>query len=61
MAFTVQLEVEILEPLRLGGRYALVSWGDAEWDGRKRASASAAFDAEGRLVARSSSFWVSVS
>ena len=58
-AFTVQLAVDVLEPLRPATAYSLVSWGGA-WDGRKRAGASAAFAADGTLVARSSSFWVAV-
>jgi hypothetical protein len=62
VAFTVQYAVEELHPLEPGATYALVGWsGDAnpEWDGRKRHAASAAFDAGGRCVARSVSFWVS--
>ena len=63
VALTVQYAVEQLHPLEPGGTYALVGWGgdhDHEWDGRKRHAASAAFDAEGRCVARSVSFWVSI-
>lgn len=63
VALTVQYAVEQLHPLEPGGSYALVGWGgdhDAEWDGRKRHAASAAFDADGRCVARSVSFWLSV-
>ncbi len=62
-ALTVQYAVEELAPLEPGATYALVGWaGDnvAEWDGRKRHGASAAFDANGNCVARSTSFWVSV-
>lgn len=62
-AVTVQLAVEIVEPLLPDATYALVAWsGDADpaWDGRKRGAASAAFDAAGRCVARSTSFWVAV-
>jgi len=62
-ALTVQYAVEQLLPLEPGGSYALVGWGgdhDPEWDGRKRHAASAAFDRNGRCVARSVSFWVSV-
>lgn len=60
-AFTVQLAVEVLEPLIAGETYAVVgSEGDYpfEWDGRKRGACSAAFAADGTLVARSRSFWV---
>ncbi len=59
--FTVQYAVEILAPLAPGRDYALVGWrgaGPARWEGRKRTAASAAFDEDGRLVARSRSFWV---
>ena len=63
VALTVQYAVEEIHPLRPGATYALVGWGgdhDPEWDGRKRHAASAAFDADGRCVARSDSFWVSI-
>ena len=63
VALTVQYAVDQLHPLEPGATYALVGWGgdhDPEWDGRKRHAASAAFDASGRCVARSTSFWVSV-
>ncbi len=62
-AFTVQLAVEMLEPIRPDEHYALVGWsghGAPEWDGRKRTAASAAFSEDGTCVARSTSFWVSV-
>jgi len=62
-ALTVQYAVEERVPLTPGATYAVVGWSgdnDPEWDGRKRHGASAAFDAEGRCVARSVSFWVSV-
>ncbi len=62
-ALTVQYAVEELHPIVPGATYALVGWGgdhDPEWDGRKRHGASAAFDDDGRCVARSVSFWVSV-
>ncbi len=62
-AFTAQYAVEVLHPLEPGATYALVGWsGDhgAEWDGRKRHAASAAFHADGTCVARSVSFWVAV-
>lgn len=63
VALTAQYAVEQLHPLVPGATYALVGWSgdhDAEWDGRKRHAASAAFDADGRCVARSVSFWISV-
>ena len=63
VAFTVQFATEVLHPLTPGATYALVAWSgdhDPEWDGRKRHAASAAFDRNGRCVARSTSFWVSV-
>lgn len=62
-ALTVQYAVDELRPLRPGATYALVGWSgdhDPEWDGRKRHGASAAFDSDGRCVARSVSFWVSI-
>jgi hypothetical protein len=61
IAFTVQYAVEETAPLRPGATYALVGWAgdhDPEWQGRKRHGASAAFDADGRCVARSVSLWV---
>jgi hypothetical protein len=62
-AFTVQLAVEVLEPLVVGATYAVVgARGDYphEWDGRKRGACSAAFSADGTVVARSRSFWVAL-
>ncbi len=61
VAYTVQYAVEQAAELHPGETYALVGWAgdhDPEWDGRKRHAASAAFDAEGRCVARSVSLWV---
>ncbi|MFP5487141.1 MAG: hypothetical protein ACLGHQ_02395 [Acidimicrobiia bacterium] len=63
VALTVQYAVEEIHPLEPGATYALVGWAgdrDPEWDGRKRHAASAAFDTDGRCVARSVSLWVSV-
>jgi hypothetical protein len=60
-AYTVQWAAEELAPLEPGATYALVGWAgdhDAEWQGRKRYGASAAFDTDGRCVARSASLWV---
>lgn len=60
---TVQLAVEVLEPLVPDETYAIVAWrGDfaPDWDGRKRGAASQAFAADGRCVARSTSFWLAV-
>lgn len=60
---TAQLAVEVLRPLQPGATYALVAWhGTYErgWDGRKRGAGGAAFDADGDLVARSSSFWIAL-
>jgi hypothetical protein len=62
-ALTVQYAVDEIRPLVPGATYALVGWsGDhhPEWDGRKRHGASAAFDVDGRCVARSVSFWVGI-
>ncbi len=62
-ALTVQYAVEVLAPLEPAADYSLVAWAgddDAEWDGRKRRAASAAFAADGTCVARSVSLWVSV-
>lgn len=63
VALTAQFTAEIVEPITAGETYALVGWAgghDAVWDGRKRRAASAAFDREGRCVARSTSLWISV-
>lgn len=60
-AFTVGYAAELLTPIEAGHTYTLVAWnGDypAQWDGRKRGGASAAFDRNGRCVGRSRSFWV---
>lgn len=60
---TVQYAVEIASELRAGEDYALVAWaGDYPdgWDGRKRGGAAELFDGDGRSVARSRSFWLSV-
>jgi hypothetical protein len=62
-AMTAQLAAEVITPVEPGATYAIVAWSgghDPEWDGRKRWAASAAFDATGRCVARSTSFWVSI-
>ena len=63
VAYTVRYSAEVSRPIRAGATYALVSWpGDApaDWDGRKRHAAAAAFADDGTLVARSVSLWVSV-
>ncbi len=62
-AYTVQLAVEVTEPLKPGAAYALVAWsGDwaLGWNGRKRGASSAAFAADGTCVARSRSLWIAV-
>lgn len=61
---TAQLAVEVLAPLFAEQTYALVAWNGnwaaGSWDGRKRGAASAAFDADGNCVARSTSFWIAL-
>lgn len=60
---TVQLAVEQLAPVEAGASYAIVSWAgdyDDGWDGRKRGTCGAIFDAAGTCVARSRAFWVSI-
>jgi len=60
---TVQLAVEVLEPLEPGATYALVAWNGAfpqDWDGRKRGAGGAVFADDGTCVARSSSFWIAI-
>lgn len=60
---TVQIAAEILEPLDAGATYALVAWnGDYpdRYEGRKRGTCGAAFDADGQCVAVSRAFWVAV-
>ena len=61
LAYTAQYAVEIVRPIEPGAAYAIVAWagdGPAEWQGRKRQAASAAFDRDGRIFARSTSLWV---
>lgn len=60
-AFTVSYAAEVERSLEIGETLAIVAWrGDYEagWDGRKRGAAAAAFDADGKRVARARSFWV---
>ena len=60
---TAQYAVEIVQPLDADTTYSLVSWSGghpAEWDGRKRHAASAAFAPDGTCVARSASFWIAL-
>jgi hypothetical protein len=60
---TAQYAVEVTSPIERDTTYSLVSWsGDnpAEWDGRKRHAASAAFAPDGSCVARSVSFWIAL-
>lgn len=62
-SLTVQLAVEVLAAPQPGQTYAIVGWHGTypdEWDGRKRGAGGAAFDASGRCIARSSSFWLSI-
>lgn len=62
-AVTAQFAIQVLRPVPAGERLALVAeagdWAPG-WDGRKRGAVSAAFDADGELVARSRSFWVAL-
>ena len=60
---TAQYAVDVLRPAVAGETLALVAGpGDhpGDWDGRKRGACSIAFDAEGLVVARARSFWVSL-
>lgn len=60
---TAQYAVEVLRPVIAGETLALVAGaGDhpGDWDGRKRGACSTAFDADGVVVARARSFWVSL-
>lgn len=60
---TAQFAVEVTGPIEPDTTYSLVSWsGDhpAEWDGRKRNAASAAFAPDGTCVARSASLWIAL-
>jgi len=62
-AVTVQFAVDVHEPIAPETDYALVAWNgdyDSGWDGRKRGSAAALFDAAGTQVASSRSFWVAL-
>lgn len=62
-AVTVRFAVQIHEPLQVDTDYVIVAWnGDhpPAWDGRKRHAAATLFDADGRVVAESTSLWVSV-
>lgn len=60
---TAQYAVDLVEPLEPDTTYSLVSWSGghpAEWNGRKRHAASAAFAPDGTCVARSVSFWIAL-
>ena len=60
---TVQIAVEVVEPIQPGETYSLVAWsGDYldGWDGRKRGACGSVFTADGRCVARSRTFWVAI-
>ena len=62
-AVTVQLAVQLHDPLQPGMEYSLVSWaGDYEpaWERRKRGAAAALFDEAGSCIAQSRSFWVAM-
>jgi len=62
-AVTASYAVEVFRPVAVGETLALVGFrgdGHADWDGRKRAAGSAAFDADGRTVARTRSFWIAL-
>lgn len=62
-AFTVRFAAEVVEPLEAEQTYALVAWSGAagaDWDGRKRHAAAAAFSSAGSCVAKAESLWVSV-
>lgn len=62
-ALTVQYAVEVLQPVQVGHSYVVVGFDGnwpGGWDGRKRGAGSCVFDADGAVVARSDSFWVSV-
>jgi hypothetical protein len=60
-ALTVRYAAEVLAPVRVGARYAVVAdaghW-PGGWNGRKRGAAAAVFDEDGNLVARADSLWV---
>ncbi len=61
---TVQYEVEVLGDVRCGQPHAIVAWNGVHpdhWDGRKRGAASCLFEADGTLLAQTTSFWVAPS
>jgi hypothetical protein len=62
-ALTVQYAVDVMEPVRVGESYAVVGFDGnwpGGWDGRKRGAGSCVFASDGRQIARSDSFWVSI-
>ena len=62
-AVTVQLAVELRQPLTPGETYALVAWSGThthDWEGRKRGAGGAVFASDGTCTARSNSFWIAI-
>jgi len=63
MFFTVQIAVQIHEPIQRGAEYSVVGWQGSyqpDWDGRKRGAASAMFDADGNCIGQADTFWLAV-
>jgi hypothetical protein len=60
-ALTVRYAAEVLAPVRVGARYAVIAgpghWPQG-WDGRKRGAAAVVLDEHGSVVARADSLWV---
>jgi hypothetical protein len=52
-----RLTARLGRPVRAGERYSILSWA-LDRDGRKRHSAAALFDAEGRLLCASRALWI---
>lgn len=59
LAVTAWIRTEVLIPLAPDVTYVVASWSDP-WDGRKCLAGTHIFDQDGKQVARSESFWISI-
>ena len=60
-ALTVRYAADVLAPVQVGRRYAVIAgpghWPNG-WEGRKRGAAAVVLDEDGTIVARADSLWV---